>query len=59
MAAFITALTGESGLTAASLWSAVSPVAPLVIVLILVKLGYNVLRTSVNDTTRIRSKKVM
>lgn len=59
MATFITALTGEGGITAASLWGAVSPVAPIVIVLILVKLGYNVLRTSVNDTTRIRSKKVM
>lgn len=59
MAAFITALTGESGISAATLWGAVSPIAPLVIVLILVKLGYNVLRTSVNSTTRIRSKKVM
>lgn len=59
LAAFITALTGETGISATALWGAVSPIAPLVIVLILVKLGYNVLRTSVNSTTRIRSKKVM
>lgn len=59
MGTFITALTGESGLTATAIWGAISPVAPLVVLLALVKIGYNVLRTSVNDTTRVRSKKVM
>lgn len=59
MGTFITALTGESGLTATAIWGAISPVAPLVVTLVLAKLGYNILRTSVNDTTRIRSKKAM
>lgn len=59
MGGFVTALTGESGLTATSIWGAISPIAPFVVILALVKIGYNVLRTSVNDTTRVRSKKVM
>lgn len=59
MATFITALTGESGLTATSIWAAISPVAPLVVTLVLVKIGYNVLRGTVNDSTRVKSKKAI
>ena len=59
MAAFITALTGEGGITASTIWGAITPVAPLVITLILAKLGYNVLRSTVNDTTRIKSKRAL
>lgn len=59
MGTFITALTGEGGISATAIWNAISPVAPLVIILVLAKLSYNILRTSVNDTTRVRSKKAM
>lgn len=60
MDGFITALTGaEGGLTATSIWGAIQPVAPLVVTLVLVKIGYNVLRGTINNTTRPSSKKAI
>lgn len=59
MGTFITALTGENGINATAIWGAITPIAPLVVTLILAKLGYNVLRSTVNDTTRIKSKRAL
>lgn len=52
MAAFITALTGENGITATALWGAVSPVAPLVVIMILFALGYTIVRKSVKGASK-------
>lgn len=52
MAAFITGLTGESGITASSLWGAVAPIAPFVVVMVLFALGYYIIRKSVKGAAK-------
>lgn len=47
MAAFITALTGESGITAAGLWGAISPIAPFLVIAVTFAIGYRAIRKSV------------
>lgn len=60
MDSFITALTAtEGGLTAAAIWGAITPIAGLVVTLVLVKLGYTMIKSTVSSTTRPNSKKVM
>lgn len=59
MQAFITALTGENGLTAAEIWGAIAPVAGLIVLLVPIKVGYNILSGSVNNFTRVSKKRVM
>lgn len=44
MSAFITALTGTSGLTASTFFSVLADVAPFVVLIIPVALGYYVAR---------------
>ena len=52
MAAFVTSLTGESGITATSLWGAVAPIAPFLVVMVLFALGYYVIRKSVKGAAK-------
>lgn len=59
MAGFITALTGENGITAASIWAEITPIVPFVVTLIGVKLGYHVVASSVNQVTRPEKKRVI
>lgn len=60
MDSFITALTAtEGGLTAASIWGAITPIASVVVTLVLVKLGYNMIKATVQSTVKPNSKKVM
>lgn len=59
MQSFITALTGDGGLDAATIWGAITPVASLLLILIPAKIGYNMLSGVANNFTRIKSKKVM
>lgn len=60
MDGFITAITTtETGLTAANIWAAITPIAPLVVVLVLVKLGYRMVKGSVESAVNPKSKKVM
>ena len=56
---FVTALTGTNGITAADIWSAITPTAVLLVILIPIKVGYNMLSGTVNNFTRPKSKKVM
>ena len=44
MSGFVTALTGEGGLSSASLWSDVTSAAPLLLVVIGFSFGYLVVR---------------
>lgn len=52
MATFITALTGENGITATSLWGSVSPAAPFIVIMVLFALGYYVIRKSVKGAAK-------
>ena len=52
MAAFITALTGENGITASALWGAVSPIAPFLVIMVLFALAYYVVRKSVKGAAK-------
>lgn len=60
MDSFISAITAtETGITAATLWGAINPIVPLVVTLILVKLGYRMVKGSVESAVNPKSKKVM
>lgn len=51
---FVTTIS--SSLTSANLWSEVAPIAAIVGVLVLFKLGYNVLKKNVNNATKPNGK---
>lgn len=60
MEGFISAITAaEGGLTAASIWGAITPISSLVVLLVLVKLGYRMVKGSVESAVNPKSKKVM
>lgn len=60
MDGFISALTAaEGGLTATTIWGAITPIASVVVTLTLVKLGYRMVKGSIESATNPRSKKVM
>lgn len=60
MDSFISAITNaETGLTASTIWGAINPIVPLVVVLVLVKLGYRMVKGSVESAVNPKSKKVM
>ena len=52
MGTFVTALTGENGITATSLWGAVSPIAPFVVVMVFFALGYYIIKKSVKGAAK-------
>lgn len=52
MAAFITALTGETGISSANLWAAITPAAGTVAVVVLFALSYRVLRKLVKGVSK-------
>lgn len=54
MGDFVTAL--GSVITSAKLWAEVGPIAGVVGVLVLFKLGYNVLKKNVNGATKATGK---
>lgn len=54
MSEFVTSL-GEV-ITSAKLWTEVGPIAGVVGVLVLFKLGYNVLKKNVNNATKATGK---
>lgn len=59
MAGFIAGLTGEGGISVSSIWTAITPIAGFIATLVLVKIGYNQLRKTTNNSTRPNSKKTM
>lgn len=54
MGDFVTAI--GTTITSAKLWSEVGPIAGVVGVLVLFKLGYNVLKKNVNNATKATGK---
>lgn len=52
MAGFITAMTGESGITVDNLWAAITPAAGTVAVVALFALSYRVLKKIVKGVSR-------
>lgn len=60
MDAFVQALTtGEGGITAANLWSAIIPLAGFITALVLFKFGYGMVKNTTNKAINPNSKKVM
>lgn len=60
MDSFISAITAsEGGITAGAIWGAINPIVPLVVTLVLVKLGYRMVKGSVESAVNPKSKKVM
>lgn len=59
MSAFVQALMGENGVTVANIWGEILPIAGFIASLVLVKIGYNQLRKTTNNATRLNSKKTM
>lgn len=56
MADFITALTGETGITAANLWSVIVPAGGLLAVSILFKFGYGFITDVLNRFIKPKKK---
>lgn len=56
MQSFITALTGENGISSATFWGEITPMAPLIIILIGVAFGYNVLRKGIKGASKGKAR---
>lgn len=56
MQTFITALTGESGITASTLWTEVAHIVPLLVILLPFAFGYYVVRKSVKGAAKGKVK---
>ena len=52
MSAFITALTGENGITSASLWGDVTAAAPLIVIVVGFAFGYYIVRKVVKGASK-------
>lgn len=57
MSGFISGL--QEVVTSASIWAEIVPAAGFIGALILVKVGYNVVKSAVNNASRPNSKKAM
>lgn len=56
MQAFITALTGTDGITAANLWSGVTAVAPIIVIGVLFAFGLRMVRKVVKGISNGKAK---
>ena len=56
MDAFITALTGAGGITAASLWASVASIVPFLLIVVPFAFGYNIIRKSVKGVAKGKVK---
>jgi len=56
MQAFITALTGGSGITASSLWTEASYIVPWLLVIVPFAFGYNLVKKSIKGASRGKVK---
>lgn len=56
MQGFITALTGEHGLSSSTFWGEITPMAPVVLILIGVAFGYNVLKKGIKGASKGKAR---
>lgn len=56
MSGFISALTGTDGLSSATFWGEITPMAPVVLILIGVAFGYNVLRKGIKGASKGKAR---
>lgn len=56
MQTFITALTGENGITSSTLWTEVAHIVPLLVILLPFAFGYYVVRKSVKGASKGKVK---
>lgn len=54
MNAFITALTGENGITANSLWQVMSELVPYLVIIVPVALGFYFVRKLIKGTSKAK-----
>ena len=59
MSGFITGLTGTDGITAANVWSQITPAAGFVATVVLLKISYRFITNLTNNVVSLRSKKVV
>lgn len=55
MTSFITAITGQDGITIASMWGYLTELAPLLITFFAVAVGYRVLRRALNKGSKFKA----
>lgn len=56
MAGFLTALTGEGGVTSANLWAQITPAATTIGAIVIFAFGYYVVRKIVKGASRGKAK---
>lgn len=56
MTGFIGALTGTDGISSATFWGEITPMAPLIVILIGVAFGYNVLRKGIKGASKGKAR---
>jgi len=56
MDAFITALTGNGGITSSTLWTEVAKIVPWLLIIIPFSFGYNILKKSIKGASRGKVK---
>lgn len=56
MEAFITVLTGSSGITSSTLWTEVAKIVPWLLIIIPFSFGYNILKKSIKGASRGKVK---
>lgn len=56
MQAFVTALTGEGGISTTALWSEVAHIVPLLVILLPFSFGYYIVRKSVKGASKGKVK---
>lgn len=54
MDAFITALTGEGGITASALWGVMSSLIPYLVIIVPVALGFYFVRKLIKGTSKAK-----
>ena len=56
MSGFITALTGNDGISSSTFWTEISAAAPLIVIMIGVAFGYYVLRKVIKGASKAKAR---
>lgn len=56
MTAFVTALTGTDGISETALWGGITPIAPLIVILVVFAFSYRVARRSIGGASKGKVK---
>lgn len=56
MTAFVSALTGTDGISETALWGGITPMAPLIVILVVFAFSYRVARRSIGGASKGKVK---